>query len=139
MIPATWAGRLGGSAYVLVVAAIATAGFATETTGAILLAGALSLPTSVPAAIGFYLAYGVLALVPGANPGTSSGSGSCTPDGPCQVSSTGDAAAWFVVATDAIGILALVVAALVNVAVASWLWRSVRGSASASARTRSAA
>ena len=128
--------RALAAAYVLTVAAIATVGFTTESTAAILLAALLALPTGVPAVIGFYLAYGLLALVPGASPGTSSGSVTCTPDGDCHGSSTGDPPTWFLVATEAIGILALTTAALVNVVVVAGL---VRGRRAASARTRSGA
>ncbi len=69
------------AAYVLTVGAIATYGFAADSTAAILTAAALALPTSIVAVPGFYLAYGLLALVPGANPSSSSGSGGCTPGG----------------------------------------------------------
>ena len=72
-----WVVRFSAAAYVLAVAATATIGFGTGSTAAILLAGALTLPTGVPAIIGFYLVYGLLALVPGANPDESSGWSSC--------------------------------------------------------------
>ena len=75
-----------------------TCGFFGGSTGLILTAAALALPTSVVTIIGFYVVYGLLALVPGANPSNSAG----------------ELAPWFVVATDAIGVLALVVAALLN-------------------------
>jgi disulfide bond formation protein DsbB len=128
-----------GPAYALVVVVVATIGFTTGSTAAILLAGVLALPTSVPAAVGFYLAYGLLALVPGANPGSSSGSATCTPSAECHESSTGDLATWFVVATDVAGILLLTAAAVLNVAFVRMIRRKLRGSASASARTRSGA
>jgi hypothetical protein len=105
-------GRVVAIAYVVTVAAIATFGFTTESTAGILLAAALALPSGVPALIGYYLAYGLLTQLPG-----------------------GDAASWFVPATEAVGVLALTVAALLNVVVL----RSLRGSASASGRTRSGA
>ena len=120
-----------GPAYVLVVAVIATIGFTTGSTAAILLAGVLALPTSAAAIVGFYLAYGLLALVPGANPGSSSGSATCTPAGECHESSTGDLATWFVVATDVAGILLLTAAAVLNVAFVRRIRRKLRGSASA--------
>lgn len=107
-----------GSVYVLAVAVLAAAGFITDSTPPILVAAALSLPFSVIALPGYYMAYGLLALVPGANPSTSSspatGSGSCTPDGVCSATTTGDPAAWFVLATGVLGVLALTVAALLN-------------------------
>jgi disulfide bond formation protein DsbB len=127
------------TAYVLTVATVATVGFTTGSTAAILLAGLLALPASIPTAVGFYLAYGLLALVPGASPGSSSGSATCTPAGECHESSTGDLATWFVVATDVAGILLLTTAALLNVAFVGILRRKLRGSASASDRTRSGA
>jgi hypothetical protein len=105
---------------VLTVAAIAAYGFITESTAAILLAGLLALPTSVPAVIGYYVVYGLLAQVSGANPDNSSGSMSCSSAGDCHGSVTGEPATWFVLATDMTGILALTVAAVVNVALV-WL------------------
>jgi hypothetical protein len=132
-------GRVLALAYVGTVATVATIGFTTESTAAILLAGLLALPTSVPAVIGYYVVYGLLAQVPGANPDSSSGSMSCTPDGACHGSSTGDAATWFGLATDTAGILALTAAALINVALLTAIRRRLRGSASASDRTRSGA
>lgn len=132
-------GRVVAAAYVAVVAAVATVGFTTESTVGILLAAALSLPVSVPAIVGYYVVYGLLAQVPGANPDSSSGSMSCTAAGECTSSSSGDLATWFVVVTDVVGILALTVAAVLNVVLARMVWRGVRGSASASARTRSGA
>ena len=103
------------SAYVLVVAAIAAYGFGAGSTAAILTAAVLALPTSIVAVPGFYLAYGLLALVPGANPSSGSGSGGCSPGGGCRVSTSGELAPWFAVTTDVIGLLALAGAALLNV------------------------
>jgi hypothetical protein len=108
-------GRLVAAAYVATVAALAGAGFAHESTAAILLAAALAFPSGVAGLVSFYLAYGLLALVPGANPSTSSGTASCTADGVCISSSVGDAATWFVVTTDVLGVAALVAAAAANV------------------------
>lgn len=105
------------STYVLLVALIATTGFSTKFTLIIVLAALLSLPSSVPAVLGYYLAYGLLALIPGANPSSSSGSGTCAPNGDCLSSTTGDLAVWFTVTSEVIGVLALMVAALVNVAI----------------------
>ena len=105
------------SAYVVVVAGLAAVGFATESAAAILLAVLLALPSSVPAVVGFYLVYGLLAQVPGANPSSSSGSASCTSSGECQSSSTGDLAGWFSLTTDLLGVVALAAAAILNMAV----------------------
>lgn len=106
-----------GWTYALTVAALATLGFTTESTPMILLAAFLALPSSGAAVPAYYVAYGLLAQVPGASPSSSTGSASCTPDGSCQTSTTGDAAAWFTFATDVLGILALTAAALLNVVV----------------------
>ncbi|GAA4701105.1 hypothetical protein [Nocardioides conyzicola] len=134
-------GRVAAAAYVVVVATVATVGFTTGSTAGILIAAALSLPASVPAIVGYYLVYGLLALVPGANPDSSTGSMSCTAEGVCSGSSNGDLATWFVVATDAVGIVALTAAAVLNVVLLRMVRRGrrVRGSASASARTPSGA
>ena len=129
-------GRVVAAVYVLMVAALATVGFATDATAPILLAGALALPTSIPAGIGFYAVVGLLGLAPGANPDSSTGSGGCSADGLCSSTSTGDAATWFLVTTDVLGVVALAAAAALNVVVAS---RLVRGRRAASARTRSGA
>ena len=107
--------RLFATLYVLGVAATATVGFTIDSTATILIAAFLALPSSVLAVPGYYLAYGVLALVPGANPSSSTGSASCSPDGSCQEISTGEPAAWFPIATDTLGILALIAAAVLNV------------------------
>lgn len=106
---------LGASIYTLVVAVIAAVGFTTQSTSTILIAVGLALPASTLALPGYYVMYGLLALVPGANPSSSSGSGSCTYGGGCHESVTGEPAAWFTTTTDALGILALTVAALLNV------------------------
>jgi hypothetical protein len=61
----------------------------------------------------FYVV-GLLALIPAANPSGSTGAGSCVPNGECQASTAGDAAVWFTLVTEAVGILALTAAALLN-------------------------
>ncbi|KQW46992.1 hypothetical protein ASC77_17545 [Nocardioides sp. Root1257] len=124
------------AAYVLTIATMTTVGFVTDSPAPILVAGVLSLPTSVPAGIGFYVVFGLLAQVPGANPSTSSGSMSCTSAGECHGSSSGEAATWFLVTTDVVGILALTLAAVLNVLIVG---RLVRGRRAASDRTRSGA
>ncbi|WP_243056275.1 hypothetical protein [Nocardioides sp. SR21] len=117
-------GRAVAASYVGTVAAVAGWGFATDTTAPILLAAALALPSSVPGMIGFYVAYGLLALVPGANPSSSSGSASCSPSGECVSSTTGGLAPWFAVTTDVVGVLAMAGAALLNVLVLRSLLRA---------------
>lgn len=105
----------GASAYVLIVGSTATLGFVTDTTWPILVAALLALPASIVALPGYYLLYGLLALVPGANPSESSGSGSCSSNGTCQESSTGDLATWFSISADVLGVVALTGAAVLNV------------------------
>lgn len=99
----------------IVVAVVATCGFATGSTALILLATLLALPTGVVTLVGYYLAYGLLALVPGANPSTATGSWSCTADNVCHGTSAGELATWFAVTTTLLGILAPIVAATINV------------------------
>ena len=112
---------LAGSTYVLSLAVVATIGFAAGSTPVILLSALATFPSSVLAVAAYYLAYGLLALVPGANPSSSSGSGSCTSHGDCLTSSATDMATWFTVTSEILGVLALIVAALLNVAVFQWL------------------
>ncbi|MGY2700633.1 hypothetical protein [Nocardioides sp. HB32] len=114
-------GRLVAMAYVGAVAGLAGAGFAGDSTVAILSATALALPSGLAGLVAFYAAYGLLALVPGANPDASSGSGSCNAAGACESSSSGDLASWFQITTDAIGVFMLTAAAITNVLVAHWL------------------
>ena len=112
------------AAYVLAVALLATYGFAgAGSTAAILTAAALALPTSVVAVPGFYLAYGLLAQVPGANPSSGTSFGGCSPEGDCYEHTTGDLAPWFAVTTDVLGVLALTAAALLNVVLLRMLAR----------------
>jgi hypothetical protein len=64
----------------------------------------------------YYIAYGVLSFIPGANPSSNTGSGGVAADGHTLPSvSTGMPAAWFTTTTHLIGILALTVAAILNV------------------------
>lgn len=75
----------------------------------------LTLPASTVALPGYYIVYGVLALVPGANPDSNAGSESVSPDGTVISIVTGEPAAWFTVTTALLGILALTLAAVLNV------------------------
>ncbi len=79
---------LGQGAYVLIVTVAAVVGFATGSTAIIVLAALLALPSSILAVSGCYM-----------------------------VTTTGDPAAWFTVTTNAVGILALIVAAGLNVVI----------------------
>ncbi|MGZ4610943.1 MAG: hypothetical protein ACXV4A_10200 [Actinomycetes bacterium] len=100
--------------YVLAVAVIAALGFARESPWLILGAGLLALPASMVALPCYYVAFGLLALIPGANPSSSTGSGTSAADGSTLVT-TGTPAAWFTLSTHVVGILALTVAALLDV------------------------
>jgi hypothetical protein len=96
------------AAYVVAVAALATWGFASGATALILVAFALALPTGAPALAGYYLAYGLLAQVPGANP------------------PSGEPATWFLATTTVLGVLAPTVAAFANIVVLRLLLRRRR-------------
>lgn len=106
---------LAESLYVLMVGVLGIAGFTAGSASVILFTAFLSLPSSVLAVPAYYVAYGLLGMVPGANGSSSTGSGSCTPNGDCVTSTTGELAPWFAMTSDSIGIVALVAAALVNV------------------------
>ncbi|HEY8882956.1 MAG TPA: hypothetical protein VIM47_06115 [Dermatophilaceae bacterium] len=87
-----------------------------ESRTAILFAALLAVPASIVAVPCYYLAYGFLALIPGANPSSNSGSATFAPDGRMLTTvSTGMPAAWFTITTFVLGVLALTVAAFVNV------------------------
>jgi len=105
------------SLYVLAVALIGTAGFIVQSPWPILLAALLALPLSFVAMPGYYLAVGLLALIPGANPSSSTGSVTVAPDGSTISVTTGAPAAWFMLTTSLLGILALNLAACLNVLV----------------------
>jgi hypothetical protein len=103
------------TAYVLLVAAAAAVGFAVGSPAPILLAAAATLPASLLTLPLFYLAYGLLALVPGANPSSSSGSGSSTADGVVTSNVTGETAGWFTATTHVAGVLLLTAGAVADV------------------------
>ncbi len=103
------------AAYVVAVAVTAATGMLTRTPWLVLFAVVVSLPFGLVAIVGYYVGYGLLALVPGANPSFSSGSGTVGPDGATVWSSTGGQAGWFVVLTGALAITLISVAACANV------------------------
>lgn len=108
--------------YVTVVATTATVGFVAGSPWPILLAGLLTLPVSVVTVPGYYIAYGLLAQVPGANPSITTGVGTqAGPDSPVISVTTGLRATWFVITTATLGVAALTLAALVNVVVLQML------------------
>ena len=102
--------------YVLAVAVIAAVGFTEQSPWPILFAALLAVPASMVVVPCYYLVYGFLALIPGANPSSNSGSVTFAPDGRTLTTvSTGMPAAWFTITTLVLGILALTAAAFVNV------------------------
>lgn len=106
---------LRSSTYVVAVALSATVGFVGGSPWPILLAALVTLPVSIVALPGYYLLYGVLALLPGANPSSSSGTETVSSDGTVISSTTGMPAAWFLNSTHVLGVLVLSVAAILNV------------------------
>ena len=107
--------------YVIAVGVVAATGFFASWGAAIALAVVFTLPSIVVFLPAYYLAYGVVALIPGANPSTASGSGTVAADGTVTSVVVGDSPAWFTVLTHLMGTCALVAAALVNVL----LWQRV--------------
>lgn len=104
------------SLYVAAVALIAAVGFTEQSAWPILFAALLTVPTSMVVVPCYYVVYGLLALIPAANPSSNSGSATFAPDGRMLTSvSAGMPAAWFTITTFILGILALTVAAIVNV------------------------
>ena len=104
------------SLYVVAVALLAAVGFTEQSAWPILFAALLAVPASIVAVPCYYLAYGFLALIPGANPSSNSGSATFAPDGRMLTTvRKGMPAAWFTITTFVLGILALTVAAFVNV------------------------
>jgi len=105
-------------AYVGAVAALAAVGFALGSPVPVVAAALLTLPASLLLVPAYYVAYGLLALVPGANPSSSSGSGSGAGGGSAVTQVvTGEPAAWFTVTTSVLGVVMLVAAAVANVVV----------------------
>ncbi|MCR6492484.1 hypothetical protein [Cellulomonas sp. P24] len=123
----TW----GSETYVAVVAACATlglTGLTGHTAWPVLLAAAISLPASVVTLPGYYVVYALLGLVPGANPSSSSGSGSADAGGHLTSAFlTGTQATWFTLTTAALGVLLLTAGAVVNVVLVRVLVARRRG------------
>ncbi|MEO5608554.1 MAG: hypothetical protein ABIQ61_10300 [Ornithinibacter sp.] len=106
----------GASSYVTAITVCAMLGFVVGSPWPVLVAAAISLPASLVALPSYYLAYGLLALLPGANPSSSTGSGSVDASGSVLSSvTTGLPATWFTITTAVLGTLALALAAIVNV------------------------
>lgn len=112
----------GSSSYIAAVTVCAVLGFVLRVPWPILLAAAISLPASVVTLPAFYMVYGLLALVPGANPSMSTGSGSVDSSGAVISSvSTGLPSTWFAITTAVLGALALGVGAVLNVVIVRML------------------
>ena len=104
------------SVYVAAVALVAAVGFIEQSPWPIVVAVLLALPASIVTLPCYYVVYGVLALIPGANPSSSTGSSSSDAYGNTLTTvTTGAPAAWFTLATHVLGILALTAAAFLNV------------------------
>lgn len=114
--------------YVVAVASIATVGFIAESPLPIVLAALLALPVSIVALPCYYIVYGVLALIPGANPSSNTGFEAVSADGSTITSvTTGTPAAWFTITTHVLGILTLIVAAFLNVLISRAIAARRRG------------
>ena len=107
---------LRSSAYVVAIVLMATAGIIEQSPWPVLLAGLLTVPACFAAVPCYYIVYGVLAQIPGANPSSSTGYEYQSAPGAKIVSvMTGAQATWFVITAQALGILAFAVAAILNV------------------------
>ena len=114
-------------AYVAGVGVLAGVGFIGQSPWLILLAALLAVPVSLVAMPCFYVAYGLLAQIPGANPSTSTGSAAVSTDGASLWSvTTGSTASWFTITAHVLGIVTLVVAATLNVRLARGLRARMR-------------
>ena len=93
--------------YVAAVALVAAVGFVEQSPWPIVVAALLALPASIVTLPCYYVVHGVLALIPGANPSSSTGSSSSDAYGSTLTTvATGTPAAWFTVTTHVLGILA---------------------------------
>ncbi len=107
---------LPAACYVAAVGLCAAWGFAVGSPWPVVLAAAAAVPASLVAAPLYYVMYGLLALVPGANPSSSAGSGSSSAAGGTDSSYvTGEPAAWFTVTTHTLGVVTLMLAATTDV------------------------
>lgn len=100
--------------YVLGIAVLTGVGFASHSAPALLTAAALTLPASVVALPVYYVLYGLVSQIPGANPLHSSGSGFSSHE-VVVVTTSGMPAPWFAPTTHLLGILVLTLGAVLNV------------------------
>ena len=129
--------RLVAAAYVAVVTGLAAIGAFSDSSWSLAGAALLSLPVSVVATVGYYLAYGLLAKVPGASPDLVSGSASCTAADVCRGTPTGGLAPWFSVTTDLVAVALLAAAAVADVVLVTSASRWLRSRSGGSGRRTS--
>src|SRR5450759_1292732 len=87
------------SVYVAALALVAAVGFIEQSPWPIVVAAPLGLPASIVTLPCYYVVYGVLALLPGANPSSSTGSSSSDAYGNTLTTvTTGTPPAWFTLA-----------------------------------------
>ena len=96
------------------IAVLAGVGFASHSAPALLTAAALTLPASVVALPVYYVLYGLVSQIPGANPLHSSGSG-ISSRGSVIVETSGMPAPWFAPTTHLLGVLVFTLGAVLNV------------------------
>jgi len=103
-------------AYVVCIALVGIAGFSLERPELVLLAAVGTLPISIVAMPAFYVAAGLVGLIPGANPSHSSGTEYVDATGLIiTTTATGTPAEWFDISLAVIGVATLTAAALLNV------------------------
>lgn len=117
----------GALAYVMAVTVLAAAGFASGQALLIGIAALVTLPASIAAVPAIYLAAGLLALVPGANPSHTSSSSYVSPQGAEVVRESGAPAVWYLTSIDVAGVVLLAVAAVANVLLLDLVLRWRRG------------
>lgn len=100
--------------YVALIAALVAAGMLLQTPGPFIVAAVLTLPASIAAIPLYYVLYGVTALIPGANPSSSSGQGTSTPGGGSVSVVTGLPAPWFTIAMGVLAVIVMAAAAYAN-------------------------
>ena len=106
--------RATGLLYVLGIAVLTFLGFQSHSTPVLLTAVALTLPASVATLPAYYVLYGLVSQIPGANPLHSSGSG-ISSRGTVIVVTSGMPAPWFAPTTHLLGVLLLTLGAVLNV------------------------
>jgi hypothetical protein len=107
---------LRSSIYVAFITVIASVGIIEKSPWPVLVAAFLTLPASIAVVPCYYLIYGMLAQIPGANPSSNTGYEVQNADGTTITSvTTGAQAPWFVVTTQAVEIIAFTFAAVLSV------------------------